>query len=112
MQTVSDLKSKLEDIQNETKHFSQEAAGRAFELLKDLPEANRPLEDLENFKGGEYSFDDFGELIYSVEVPSDVADLPFINDYLTRDFGFLTGKRHNDLRLAQRCGPCITVSWG
>lgn len=111
MKTISDIKDALEVIDNETRKYSQDACNRAMELFKDIPEINKLISDLENMSNGEYSIDDHGELIYSVEVPKEIADLPFINDYLTHDFGHLTGKRHNDLRLAQTCGLFVSINW-
>jgi hypothetical protein len=110
---MSNLKNikKLEKLYNETKNYSEENAKKAFKILEKMPEVLKVLEDLESMQNGKYSFDECGELVYTVEVPNEIADLPFINDFLTRDFGFLTGKKHNDLRLGQFCGPCITIDW-
>jgi hypothetical protein len=111
MKTISDIKLELEAIDGESKTFSQEASDRACKLFEDIPEINKLLVDLEMMRNGEYSIDESGELIYSIEVPKEIADLPFINDYLTKDYAFLTGKKHNDLRIAQCCGEFISVDW-
>jgi hypothetical protein len=110
MRTITDIKQALIDINNESKEFKKDAAERAFELFKGIVEIDEVFNDLENFQNGDYSFDDSGMLVYSVEVPKEIADLPFINDYLTQDYQHLIGYGHNDLRLAQTCGDFISIN--
>lgn len=111
MKTITDIKQDLENLNNETKHFSKENAKKAFELFDSIPEIASLLTDLENMRNGEYSIEESGLLFYSIEVPKHIADLPFINDYLTQDYFNLTGHRHNGLRLSQCCGEYISVAW-
>lgn len=110
MKTISDIKDELIKLDDSTKYFSSSVTLEAFELFKDIPEIDKLTRDLENMRNGEYSINEYGELEYSIEVPSEIADLPFINDYLTRDYGHLTGKKDNDLRLAQSMGGFISVN--
>jgi hypothetical protein len=87
--------------------------GQAFELYETCPEIQAVERQLENVTGGEYSFNDFGDLCYLVEVPKELRDLPFINDYLTRDFASIWPTAlscGNDLYIYQTCGPCITIN--
>lgn len=109
MKTITDIKQALTSIDTESKLYSKEATGRAIKLFEGITEIDKILSDLENMENGEYSFDALGELVYSIEVPKDIADLPFINDYLTKDYGNLTGFGHNDLRLSQCCGDYISI---
>ena len=72
------------------------------------------LTKLENMIGGEYSIDDYGHLVYLVEVPQDIANLPEINDYLTKDYAFIyphARKSQKDLWIGQSCGEFISVNF-
>ena len=107
MKTIADIKAEFEKIDLRAKEEHEALSMEAFEVYEKMDEVNKILTDLECCVNGEYSTDRYGELIYSVEVPAHLADLPYINDYLTRDYGFLM----DDLRLAQHCGPFIGINW-
>lgn len=109
---IAPLKAQIESIKRNYDSDLEQVKSELFEIYKHDDEVNKPLRDLECMQGGEYDFDDYGELIYSVEVPSEIADLPFINDYLTRDYASISHHYgHNDLRVSQTCGGYIAVNW-
>lgn len=111
------LSKHLTRIEQASKRYDESLARKAFKLF----DANKKVSgivsklarDLENCEGGEYSFDDDGDFIYSVEVPDEILEYPFINDYILHviEYGHLMGKKHNDLRIAQHLGAPITVNW-
>jgi cyclophilin family peptidyl-prolyl cis-trans isomerase len=57
--------------------------------------------------------DEYQMLIYCVEIPSHIADLPYINDYLTRDFAFIPKYEGNESQIfiAQACGQPIIINY-
>lgn len=116
MKTITDIQAIAEEMENNFVSIRDAASSaleeKIFPLYDESPEIRKVMRDLEMMENGEYSIDEMGELIYSVEVPSPICDFPLINDYLTKDYLFLTGKKHNDLRLAQSCGGFISVDFG
>ena len=107
MKTIADIKAEFEKIDLRTKEAHEALMLEAFEVYEKMDEVNKILTDLECCVNGEYSIGDYGYLIYTVEVPAHLANLPYINDYLTRDYGFLM----DDLRIGQTCGPFIGINW-
>jgi hypothetical protein len=101
---------KLGKLQDEKKHFDEKLEKKAFKIFETIDDVNKIVSDLEQVKNGEYTIEDDGMLAYRVEVPKELRDLPFINDYLTREYGYLTGKSHSDLWLTQCCGGFIAVN--
>jgi hypothetical protein len=101
---------KLGKLQDEQKHFNQELAKKAFKIFDTMPEVEKIIRDVDNCERGEYFIDEDNMLAYRVEVPKELRDLPFINDYLTKDFGWMTGKDHKDLWFTQCCGDFIAIN--
>ena len=111
MKTKLNALQKLGKLQDEQKLFNQELAKKAFKIFDTMPEVGKIIRDVDNCERGEYFIDEDCMLAYRVEVPEGLRDLPFINDYLTKDFGWVTGKDHKDLWFTQCCGDFIAVNW-
>lgn len=121
MKTLSDVKSiaahlnlKIEAIALHARIERQEIDEELFKLYDEASEIQKVLKDLENCQNGEYDFDSFGELIYLVEVPKGIRDLPSINDYLTQDYANIYPHARscgNDLYIFQTLGDYIGINW-
>jgi len=118
MKTLSKIKKQLlkanERIEKLITKEREALRIKVFGYYDECKEVQKVLSDLQNFNKGNYSIEDFGDLVYSVKVPDDLADMPLINDYLTQDYGFIlpyTKGMGNDLRLGQFCGEYISVDF-
>jgi len=110
---LSDIKNRViaAKVQYEDKaeEAEEEMEAKIIPLYKKCPEINKLMSNLENVENGEYSIDCDGELIYSIEIPEDIADLPMIEEYLTEDFGHIN-RGHNEKRLCQTMGGFISIN--
>jgi hypothetical protein len=111
--TVGDIKAQVQDLDRQSKSFSESIAKDIFEQYDKVDEIATILRSLENCEKGHYSMDEYQMLIYCVEIPSHIADLPYINDYLTRDFAFIPKYEGNESQIfiAQACGQPIIINY-
>lgn len=120
MKTLSDIKeladgyeAELDAKKKEHREEEQAAMASLFAQYDQCTEITDVLRRLENCDGGEYTFDDYGDLNCIVEVPKGIRDLPFINDYYSQDFAriFPHAVNHEaDLYIAQSCGQPIAIN--
>jgi hypothetical protein len=111
--TVNDIKGKVEALDKQCKNHNEAIQADIFEQYGEVEEITNILKDLENCEKGHYSFDEHQSLIYCIKVPNHIADLPYINDYLIQDYGFIPQHEggHNELFIAQSCGQPITIDY-
>lgn len=110
MKTITDIREQVEHLETMDRHARMETEkkykGKIFKLYEDVPEINKLTEDLENMKGGYYEIDQWGDLIYSIDVPKHIKSLPEIGSYLTREYF-----TYKDGKLSHFAGEFITVNW-
>lgn len=110
MKTITDIKENVELLHTMDRHARMETEKKykkkIFELYKDVPELMNLVNNLENFKTGEYSIDHDGDLIYGIEVSKDISSLPEIGSWLEGFFG-----NYKDGTYYQWCGDFISVNW-
>lgn len=112
--TLSDIARKVERIKIQIKKLKETSMEELFETYDKVDEITKLLTDLESCQNGEYDFDeDDNGLIYAIKIPVDIVDLPFISDYLTKDYAFIPKYKgyHNEIFIAQSCGQCIAVNF-
>lgn len=110
MKTISDIKENVELLHTMDRHARMETEkkykAKIFAYYEQVPELKQLVHDLENHENGEYSIDDCGELIYSIEVSKEIKELPEIGDWLTGHFG-----TYKDGNFSQWCGPFISIQY-
>ena len=113
MKNLSDFMSKIEALDSDFKKHEETLKLDLFEIYSQVPEIISLLSNVENAKNGFYFFEDFGFLSYGVQVPAKIADLKFINDFLTEDYFHIDRGHsgHNDLILSVTCGQAITIDY-
>jgi hypothetical protein len=111
--TVNDIKDFVLLINKENDQSVNFNMKRIFDEYDRVEEITVIKSNLENFKEGKYEFGDDGELNYGVKIPETIVDLPFINDYLTQDYGFIskTMGSHKEIYVAQYAGACISINF-
>lgn len=118
MKTIADIKDLVieanERIESKIAEERAEMREKVFKLYDQVPDISKVITRLENMEGGQYHINDYGDLIYSVEVPKNIRELPLINDYLTQDFASIYPSARtcgNDLFIYQNCGEFISVNF-
>jgi len=111
--TVNDIKEKVLMLEKKIETFRETELVEIFNEYDLVDDINNLKHQLENCTGGRYDFDESDWLIYGVKIPDHIVDLPFINDYLTQDYAFIskTMGGHKDIYIAQNCGPCICINY-
>lgn len=109
MKTITDIKENVELLHTMDRNARMETEkkykAKIFAYYKDVPEIVQLANDLDNCVGGEYSFDNDGDLIYGIEVKKDIATLPEIGSFLESYFG-----NYKDGTYYQWCGDFISVN--
>ena len=106
MKTIADIKENVELLALTHRHARMETKSKIFEYYKDVAEINKLISDLENVQNGQYEIDNFGELIYSIDVPKHIKELPEIGDYLNQDFG-----HYYDGKISIGMGGFISINY-
>jgi hypothetical protein len=113
MKNLSDFMAKIETLEGDFKEHEESLKRELFKIYAQLPEISSLFSQVENQENGFYFFDDYGFLCYGVQVPAKIADLKFINDFLTADYFHIDRGHsgHNDLVLSVTCGQAITIDY-
>jgi hypothetical protein len=113
MKNLSDFMAKIETLEDDFKEHETSLMRELFEVYSQVPEITDLFSQVENQKDGFHFFDDIGFLCYGVKIPAKIANLKFINDFLTQDH-FHIDRGHsgpNDLILSVTCGQAITIDY-
>jgi hypothetical protein len=112
--TIADISAQAYHINKSLEEVKASISLELHELYSKSDDINGVLKKLENMEGGEYHINEYGDLTYLVEVPQDIANLPEINDYLTKDYAFIhprARRSERDLFIGQSCGEFISVNY-
>lgn len=109
---ISDLAplfEKLDAVKSENKQKENEIKSELFKSYDSLKELIELKKNAENIERGDYTFNNHGDFCYQIEIESEIASLPFIDDYLSDDSPCWVDLKNKVLEV-NLCGP-ITVSF-
>ena len=110
MKTINDIKDNVELLammdRNARVESEKKYKSKIFAYYDEVKEIRDLINKLENVQDGFFSIDNFGELIYCLEVPKHIRELPDIGDYLTQGIG-----TYKDGLFCQFMGPHISISY-